>query len=268
LRQKPLLEFLGDVPLREIDYNLVENYKTYRAPHVQVPTTNRELSLLRFLLTCAVKRGVLRAIPAVELQDESGRARERSVSEEEYHDIRAGMGREQERIVIGWWETAQRHEEPFNIRWPMIDKVGLFKLPAHILKEKFPRRTPISYEMREILEELRDEQRRNKIQDMHGYVFTRRDGRRIRDITKAFALALERAKLQKSGITPHSFRKACITRWTNLGVPRDFVMLFSGHRSSGVHDEYLRFTDAMLVSQFREKGLLLPPEQRKTAESV
>jgi integrase len=157
-------------------------------------------------------------------------------------------------------------EEPFNIRWPMIDKVGLFKLPAHILKEKFPRRTPISYEMREVLEELRDEQRKNKIQDMAGYVFTRRDGRRIRDITKAFAFALERAKLQDSGITPHSFRRACISRWTDLNIPRDFVMLFSGHRSSGVHDDYLQFTDATLVGKFREAGLLLPPSQRKSAK--
>ena len=113
-------------------------------------------------------------------------------------------------------------------------KIGLFRLPAHILKEKFSRCTLISYEMQEVLEKLRDEQRKSKIENMQGYVFTRRYGRTIRDITRAFSLALERAKLQNSNITPHSFRRACISRWTDLGVPRDFVMLFSGHKPRGV----------------------------------
>src|SRR6266545_2516340 len=127
--------------------------------------------------------------------------------------IRAGMGREQERILIRWWESSMRHREPFNVRWPMADlKLPLYKLPAHILKEKFPRRTPISWEMRQVLEELRDEQRQNKVENAQRYVFTRRDGRPIRDITTAFEKALERAKLQDSGITPHSFRRACISR--------------------------------------------------------
>jgi integrase len=144
------------------------------------------------------------------------------------------------------------------------------KLPTHILKEKLLRRVPISYEMMAVLTELRDEQRQK---NPEGYVFTRcrsgkRNGERIRDITTSFELALERANLKDSGITPHSFRKACITRWTDLGIPRDFVMLFSGHRSSGVHDDYLKFTDAMLVRQFREKGLLLPPEQREQRKIV
>jgi len=57
-------------------------------------------------------------------------------------------------------------------------------------------------------------------------------------------------------------------QWTDLGIPRDFVMLFSGHKPSGVHDDYLRFTDAMLVGQFREKGLLLLPQERKNRQGL
>ncbi|HEV8720654.1 MAG TPA: hypothetical protein VGW77_08460 [Candidatus Binatia bacterium] len=100
------------------------------------------------------------------------------------------------------------------------------KLPSHTLKEKYGRRVSISYELRQVLEEVKDEQHRNKVENIQGHVFTRRDGRPIRDITKAFAFALERAKLKDSGITAHSFRRACISRWTDLGIPRDFVMLF------------------------------------------
>jgi integrase len=167
-------------------------------------------------------------------------------------------------VVIAWYQAALRHREPLNTRWPMIDKIGLFKLPGHILKEKALRRVPISFEMRQVLEELRDEQRQNKVENINGYIFTRRDGLPIRSINTALAKALERVKLQDSGITPHSFRRACISRWTDLGIPRDYIMLFSGHTSSSVHDSYLVFTDAMLINQFRSAGLLLPPEQRKS----
>jgi integrase len=150
-------------------------------------------------------------------------------------------------------------------KWPMVDtKVGLFRLPGRILKEKVARRTPVSYEMREVLEELRDEQRNNKVENIAGHVFTRHDGRPIKDSYKAFAAALGDAKLQDSGITPRSFRRAAISRWTALGIPRDLTMLFSGHRSrsTNVHDSYLHFDDDVLVKQFKDKGLLLPPQQR------
>jgi integrase len=266
-RVKPLKEFFGSVPLVNIDYNLVDKYKLYRAPKVQFVVCNRELGFLKFLLRCAARRGVLKSVPLIELQDESKLGQDRrSVTEDEYREIIKNMRkREQQRVVIAWWETAMRLREPFRVKWPMVDKIGLLKLPAHIVKEKSPRRVPISYELRVVLEELRDEQRRNKIGDITGLVFTRHDGRPIRNIRRALTVALERAKLEESGITPHSFRRACISRWTSLGVPRDFCMLFSGHRSSDVHDTYLQFSDAELVKQFKEKGLLLPPQQRRKA---
>jgi integrase len=74
----------------------------------------------------------------------------------------------------------------------------------------------------------------------------------IKDINKALSLALRRAGLLSNDtpkhekITPHSFRRACITNWTNLGIPRDIVMVMSGHCPSNIHDNYLHLTDAML----------------------
>ena len=45
-------------------------------------------------------------------------------------------------------------------------------------------------------------------------------------------------------------------------------MVFSGHKPQGVHDGYIRLTDQMLVNQFRDKGLLLPPSERKQQTAV
>jgi integrase len=268
LRVKTLNEFFGDVALCDIGPDLINKYRKARSANVSPSTVNRSLSLLGYLLNLAADpdHGVLDAVPRIKKEDENDRAVQRSVDEDEYRKILSAMRedyqREQQRVIIGWWETSMRHQELFDLKWSMVDlKAGLLRLPATILKERFPRRTPISYELRVVLEELRTEQ--SKVANLSGHVFTRKDGRPIRDISRAFDLALERAGLQDSGITPHSFRRAAITRWTDLGIPRDIVMVISGHKPSGVHDGYIHLTDKMLVDHFREKGLL--SERRLTA---
>jgi integrase len=64
-------------------------------------------------------------------------------------------------------------------------------------------------------------------------VFTRKPGQPIRDINHALGLALRRGKLlndntpKADSITPHSFRRAAISRWTDLGIPRDVVKVIA-----------------------------------------
>jgi len=77
-----------------------------------------------------------------------------------------------------------------------------------------------------------------------GHVLTRKNGQPIRNIGRSLDHALKKAGLEDTRITPHSFRRAAITRWTDLGIPRDVVMAFSGHSPGGnVHDAYIKFTD-------------------------
>lgn len=154
-----------------------------------------------------------------------------------------------------------RLNEPRKLTWDKIDlKKGLIRLPAEDLKEKWPRRTPISWELRQVLEELKEEQK--KVTNLGNVVFTRLNGRPIKSITKALDFAIERAKVENGvRITPHAFRRTCITRWSAAGIPRDVVMAVSGHKPSGVHDGYINFSDQQLTDAFAE--LMAPPEQRR-----
>jgi len=157
-----------------------------------------------------------------------------------------------------------RHEEPLRLTWPMVDlKANLLRLPPALCKEKVARRIPISWELRQVLIELKEEALKTGAR--HGFVFIRENGKHIRDITKSLTFALNRAHLQDSGITAHSFRRACITRWTDLGIAPDIVKRASGHKDGSVHGNYLIFTDEMMLKPFREKGLLLSPPERKQA---
>lgn len=273
-RIKTLISFFGDVPLCSINLDMILQYRKERAAEVGLATVNLGVSFLRYLLNMAADHGVLDSVPRIKLPSEKDREQQRSVELDEYRLILASLNhphqRKQQRCIVGWWETGFRHQELFDLTWPMVDfRAGLLRLPAEVLKERSPRRTPISYELRIILEELKTEQ--SKVGNITGHVFTRKDGRPIKNINRALDLALRRAKLlddktpKVQKITPHSFRRAAITRWTDLGIPRDVVMAVSGHSPSNVHDGYIRLTDQMLVDHFRSKGLLLSPSERKTA---
>jgi integrase len=151
-----------------------------------------------------------------------------------------------------------RRDEPVALTWDKIDlKAGLIRFEAADVKEKHPRRTPISWEFRQILEELRVEQRR--VGNISKHVFTRKNGQPITSIRTAFEMAREEAKLDH--VIFHDFRRTAITRWTDLGIPRDMVMAASGHKPTGVHDRYLNFTDKQLTDAF--KIVMLSPEDRR-----
>jgi integrase len=173
----------------------------------------------------------------------------------------ANMRRPQQRYAITLYETGMRLNEPRRVTWVKVDFAkNLIRLDAEDVKENYPRRIPISYELRQVLLELKAEQQR--VPNTGGFVFTRLNGRPIKTIGTAWKFALRRARL--TNLVPHDLRRTAISRWTAMGIPRDFVMAASGHRPSNVHDNYLVFSDEQMVAPFRE--LMLPPAQRKGSE--
>lgn len=136
----------------------------------------------------------------------------------------------------------------------------MLRLSAEDVKENYARRTPISWELRQVFDELRDEQRR--ITNLGRYVFTRSDGQPITSIRTAFEKARHKAGLDT--VRPHDFRRAAISRWTDWRVPRDFVMAASGHKPANVHDRYLKLDRRRLqgAALFSEEPWGLFPDAR------
>ncbi len=252
-RSFALLEkFFADMPLMEINKGKILEYrKTRKVEGVEFVTVNRELSFLRKLLNVAADQEppLIEAVPRFKLPSEAGNARTGTVNPEEFIKILSHMKRPAQRYLIALYETSMRLSEPTKLTWDMIDlKAGLIRLPKECVKEKHPRRTPISWHLRQVLEELRAEQRR--IANVGGFVFTRGNGQPITSIRTAFEKGCHEAKLDKHVIL-HDLRRTAISRWTDLGIPRDFVMAASGHKPSNVHDRYLHFTDKQLTDAFK-----------------
>ena len=257
-----LKPFFGDLALVDIKKSTALEYRKKRKGEgVGDITINREVSFLRKLLNVAADQEppLIETVPRFKLPNETSRARTRTIDAEEFAAVLAQICRRPaQRYLIALYETSMRLNEPAKLKWDMIDlKAGLLRLPAEIVKEKHPRRTPISWEFRQVLEELRVEQRR--VSNLGGYVFTRKNGQPIASIRTAFEKARRDAKLDH--VIPHDLRRTAITRWTDLGIPRDFVMAASGHKPSNVHDRYLNFTDKQLTDAFRV--IIVSPEDRK-----
>ncbi len=226
-------------------------------------TASRDLGFLRYILNLAAKEGHIESVPTIVFPEEDGRERTRVFTPEEYAAILAPMKRPAQRYFIALRETGARLNEPRRLTWDQVDlKAGLLRFKADQVKEKFARRTPITWELRQVLLELKEEQRR--VSNLGGYVFTRSNGQVIKSVRTAFEVALakavEKKDIKDGDIVPHDLRRTAITTWTELGIPRDIVMRCSGHKASGVHDKYLQFTDKQLTDAFRE--LMVPPEER------
>lgn len=255
-----LANFFADLPLPDMSKAKILEYRKKRlADGMEFSTVNRELSFARKLLNVAADQDppIIDRVPRFKLPGEGSRARMRTLDGDEYTALVSHMRRRAQRYVIALYETAMRRDEPLALTWDKIDlKAGLIRFDAADVKENYPRRTPISWELRQVLLEIKEEQKR--IASLGGYVFTHKNGQPIKSIRTAFELARKEAKLRD--IVPHDLRRTAITRWTELGIPRDIVMAASGHKPANVHDHYLNFSDKQLTDGF--KLLMVSPEER------
>jgi integrase len=235
-------------------------------------------SISQYLLNRAEEADILEAAPPrIRLKNERSTVRTRTLTPEEYGAIISQMRRKQQRYYTCLYEAAMRLREPCKLTWGKIDfKAGLIRLRAEDVKEKENRRTPISWELRKILQELQREQtsvfgipkkadlvfRHNTASQAHP------DGNPMFDVREAWlravAACVQDGILDDDDVRPHDLRRSAITRWTSLGIPRDIVMKCSGNKRGSVHDGYLNFSDQQLVTAFESAGLTSAPKAKST----
>jgi integrase len=259
----------GPLPLEQITRARVEEYKNLRREqHCQYgrppqdSTVNRELATLRHLLTLARDEGLIETVPVIKLYDEKRFARERFITEEEHKALLAAVKRPVQRVLICLYETAMRPAEPLALTWAKVDwKAGVIRLAAEDVKEADKRVIPISPVLREVLEELRAEQR--KVASIGGAVFTRNGGP-IQNYRTAFEEAREKTGLRD--VTPHDYRHTAITRWLLAGIPQEVVMKVSGHKDLSVHYRYVNLREEHVTALFSAAPLSNSWQTGLTAE--
>jgi integrase len=174
-----LCTFFGNLALSHITRAHVETFKqarkkrrSYKGTPVSDAYCNRELATLRHMLKLALEEGLVETILLVRLHQEEGR-QERTFSPEEYQRLLTVSPVHLRRIMTCAYETGMCVGEIKNLTGERIDmKMGFLRLAAIDTKVNEKRAIPISPALREVLDDIREEQREGKGAPIGGHVFT------------------------------------------------------------------------------------------------
>ncbi len=240
-----LSEFLGNLLLSQITKAKVEEFKqlrrgrlTYRGTAVSAAYCNRELEVLRHMLRLAAEEEIIPVAPAVRLFKQNN-ARERVLSEEEYQRLLAVSSLHLRRIIVCAFETGMRAGEIKKLTWDKVDfKTGFIRLAAEDTKTNEKRAIPLSSVLREILEDIRKEQREGKVAPIGGHVFTW-GGRAMKDGSGRFRRPAAKQR-SKVSISTTSVIRSLLARSEKAGTTNGLWQSLATRRSPSSSDTTIR----------------------------
>ncbi len=188
---KPLIAFLGKLPLDAISSGQVEKFKLARSGEISPAGTNRDLAALRLMLNFAVRQGCIARNPVLGVKFlPEGPGSQRIVSHEEQQRYLAKANQVLRDVAVLILETGMRPEEVYTIR---IENVHLAKgylfVPSG--KTRFARRNvPLTEKARQVLKCRIAEAK-------SAYVFPHRHDpeKALTTVSKAHEDALQRADI-------------------------------------------------------------------------
>lgn len=246
-RERSLLNKLGeyfdDAPLASLDQGTIIEWRTRRSAEVAPGTVNRELGLLKSVLTTAVPK-YLRSNPATGVRRLRIPEKDiRLLEPDEEHRLLDVCGPEDRAIVLCALDSLQR----------LSNVAGLLRAQDHgshitVLNSKVSEyKVPVSRRLRKALDAL---------PDAGPFYFpsaqaSTEDVRRVL-MTRRFTILCERAGIvagrKLGGLTFHSLRHTGASRMLARGVDIKTVQQIGGWKNLNILQRYLHPTDAQRVS--------------------
>lgn len=225
-----LLPFFGSLRLTEVTKSRVEAYQKDRGTQVSGPTINREIAILRKLLSHAVDGGELENNPLtrVGMLPESP-ARQPKLEPDDEKNLLDACDEWLAFLVRLAIRTGCRQGELLNLQWKHIDIAkGAFVVENS--KSGDSRRVPLHPEIQEALKARRGLP--------EAWVVVRDDGKRPTRfmVSDAFRKALKKSKI--TGLRFHDLRHVAATRLLATGATLPEVQTFTGHRTLAMARRY------------------------------
>jgi integrase len=248
-RLKPLLGYLGDLPVSLLDENRMVGYQQHRLRQGRRPATiNSEIGTLKHILKEGIKRGAITAIPEIEHIPQSQRRVEIPTEGEITRLINTAPMRL--RVLIAFLaETGCRRGEALNLTWDAIDELGGFAIiePRDGWTPKTSsshRRLPLGSGLLAAL---------LRVPRTGPYVFPGRDpAKPMTNFKRSLASTVKAAGLVRNGkpmrITGHLLRKANATWLASRGVHPRMLQSLLGHSPGSriTEQHYVQSTDEAL----------------------
>ncbi len=222
---KELLKEFGNIPLRQFNIKMLEEWQTKRLAYNKPATVNRHLGTLKHMFVKAVdwemvEEEALKRVRRVKLLPENNR-RLRYLSMEEIQNLIDACQSHLRPIIICAVNTGMRKEEILSLEWDKhIDlKHGFILLDNTKNGER--REININQPLKETLQSLV-----RRIDSP--YVFIGKDGRRYKDIKKSFHSALRKAGIKDFRF--HDLRHCFASHLIMSGIDLTTVKELLGHK--------------------------------------
>jgi integrase len=209
-----------------------------------------ELSLLRRLLSLARDKGLKASTVSFRGAIPEANNRERVLSDAEAARLFPLLPLWLLRLAEVARVTALSQGDLIRLTEDMIDNDNNVIVPADgRVKTGVKQAAPLTQRVREILDEIQAENRRSKIRNVNGLVFTR-DGKAINKdmITGTLKRACRDAKIRDFRF--HDLRHTAKTNWARQGISVDVAMLAAGQKSVQMHQWYVHLQNNDVAKAF------------------
>jgi integrase len=268
-----LNKFFAKRKATAITTDLLREFITRRQRQGANPgTINRNLSLLRRMMSLARQENKLQTLPHFPLLSE-GRPRQGFVEDVQFAKLLAALPPRLRPLILFLYRTGCRLGEATEIDWTQVDlKAGTVRLAGDQTKSGEPRTLPLPDALIEML---------RKKKPKKGPVFA------VGNFRKAWISACKKAKLgtvQKgpenggygvySGLIVHDLRRSAVRNFIRAGIPEVVAMKISGHKTRSVFERYniVSTDDLQRAVRAVESGTKVvqigPPPNRKQLVST
>lgn len=254
-----VLEFMGELPARQLDTERLEAYKAHRlAEGAKLKTIKNELGFIRASFYRATKtvrydpqtdtrRPVLPRSALLEdwcIPRNCDVVREGFVTPEQFEKIRTELERSWEPcladLALFAYSTGWRRNEVINLKWGWVDLAeGVIRLPAAFSKNRSGRLCPITKPVRGILHrswQSMPSPLPAEWKEQH--VFRTEEGKPIprANLWYHWRKAVVRAGFPK--ITMHDLRRSFARNALKAGVPQVVAQRLTGHKTDAMFRRY------------------------------
>jgi len=256
-----LIPTFGKQLLRDITVFGLEQHKAKRlAAGCRPGTVNRELMLLKGILTKAVEWRYLLASPGVGVRPVKDAAQRTRIltPDEQQRLLKAyekGRRKHVKPIVELLLITGARLGEVLSLRWE--DTAGGF-LRFMDTKNGRPRRLPITSQIADLLASV------PRTDATFVFVSGRRGTRYTRILT-GFKAALKDAGIDAGDVVIHTLRHTALSRMMDAGMDVRTVMEISGHRSLAMLERYTHPTEQRKADALNTYALVTNRSQATAA---
>ena len=237
-----LLPWFGKQVLSSISAIMIEEYREERRKQkgrqgttLKVATINRDLALLKHLLSYAIREEWLEHNPVSKIKlEKENNARDRVLTPQEFDALQAHSSPHIQAINTTAYLTGMRRGEMLNLTWDRVDlKNGLIKLRPEDTKTREGRLIPLTQELTGLLREL------YKVRYLNEPRVFLVKGKSVASIKTAFNAACRRAKIE--GFKFHDFRHTAVTNMRRAGIDHLTIMKITGHKTLDVFKRYNSF---------------------------